>query len=294
MMAISRWSLTSTAYTFSGIENPLAAPRYPWARMFSTLFDRWHLNSAARADVLFAAADHAAILRLAHRSKGVLQSENIISSPTSFDSTCFKIKPKGECRNALGFADTDSILVVSGRVSAQKGWGFILDSFSVFKKSHPKAKLVFVGDGEDSALLQQKIEHKQLSDSVSVVGFQPPEYVSLFLNASDAVLLGSLHEGWPTALVEALACGKPVVSTRVSGASSLIKEGLNGFVLDGRNPDAFADAIDRALHLPDAHAVSTQIAEQYSLEALTNRLEKHWPVLACGNNHRVHERISTP
>jgi glycosyltransferase involved in cell wall biosynthesis len=70
-------------------------------------------------------------------------------------------------------------------------------------------------------------------------------------------------------MVEQLACGKPLVSTDVSGADEMIVDGENGYVVKSRNPGLFADAIRKALALPNARRVSREIAvSKYSEEAV--------------------------
>ena len=81
-------------------------------------------------------------------------------------------------------------------------------------------------------------------------------------------------------MLEALACGVPVVTTDVSGARVLVRQGENGFVVPGRDPEAFARAMVAALHLPRAGEVSLEIAADYRLDRLAARLGARWGVLA--------------
>jgi glycosyltransferase involved in cell wall biosynthesis len=275
-MVIARWKWESLAYEFSGIENPLSAPRYRWARPFASLFDKVHLRAARQANNLFAAADQQAIAQLVTRSQGILANREIVQSPTSFDSNCFKPVPKDAARRLLGLDVNVPILIASGRISSVKGWDFLLDAFDRFKITHGNALMIFVGDGEDRLQLERQVQTRQLTKSVRITGFESPERVALYINAGDVALLGSRREGWPTAIVEALACGRPVVSTHVSGASTLILNGLNGQVVEGRDPTSFARAISSVLDMPDAAAVSLEVASRYTLGAFGSRLAEHW------------------
>lgn len=80
-------------------------------------------------------------------------------------------------------------------------------------------------------------------------------------------------------MLEMLACGKPIVSTDVSGTGAMIKEGENGFIIKGRDPKCFAEAIRKASVLPDAADVSLEIAGKYSIETLAGDLGRIWEPL---------------
>ena len=76
------------------------------------------------------------------------------------------------------------------------------------------------------------------------------------LNAADLFVMGSLVEGWPTAMVEAIACGKNIVSTDVSGVREMIEDKGNGYIVSVRNAKLFADKISQGLNLPDPNKIS--------------------------------------
>lgn len=278
LMAIQDWGWQTVGYNFSGIENPLTAPRYCWARAIARLFDHIHLNCAAKADILFAAADEEAQKTLVERSRGRLEPGKIIKLPTAFDSCFGRISKQVACK-ILELDQPGPILVASGRLSWLKGWDLLLDAFRVLRSRLPQATLLFVGDGEDKSLLEHRIRQYKLAGSVKITGFQPRTSVNLYLNACDVVVFGSRREGWPTAMVEALACGKPIVSTAVSGAHDLIRQGRNGYIVANRDPRDFSAAIESAVHLPDAESTSLNIARSYSLDAFASRLVSGWPSL---------------
>jgi glycosyltransferase involved in cell wall biosynthesis len=112
----------------------------------------------------------------------------------------------------------------------------------------------------------------RVADRVKVTGFLPPARVAQWLNAADLALVGSHTEGWSVAMLEALACGKPLVSTGVSGARAMIREAENGFIVCSRDPEEYAGAIRRALALPGAARVSLELARQYALPEFARRI----------------------
>jgi glycosyltransferase involved in cell wall biosynthesis len=107
-------------------------------------------------------------------------------------------------------------------------------------------------------------------------GFVPQKEVVKYINAANLGVVGSYREGWSLAMCEILACGKPIVSTDVSGARQLILNDLNGFVVNDRNPDSYANAILKALKLKNVECYSLKIANRYSVKTLGSDLGKLW------------------
>ena len=75
-------------------------------------------------------------------------------------------------------------------------------------------------------------------------------------------------------MLEALATGTAMVSTAVSGAGDMIHNGENGFVIESRNPDDFAGAIQSALELPDVEQTSREIVQDYTVETIVDDFSK--------------------
>ncbi len=279
MMALGDWGL-EVCYHFSGVDNPLSASRYRWARPLARWFDARHLTSARKAALLLAHADPREIDQLAARSRGRLSREQLHWFPTCVDTDLFRPRTKSEARRRLGLPGAELILVSAGRISRIKGWDLALEAFARFREKHGRGLLCFVGDGEDRRALEATARRLGVKPFVKVTGFQPREAVALWWNAADLALVASHREGWSNAMLEALASGKPVVSTEVGGAHALVREGLNGFVVRSRDPEAMVQAMEAALELPSAESVSLEIAERYSLRQMASSFRALWPPLA--------------
>jgi glycosyltransferase involved in cell wall biosynthesis len=264
---------------FPGVENPLRISRYTLARRLSPLFDRALFSALDRANVILACADEDAISRFVASSRGRVARERIVQVPTCVDLTEFHPVPSREARALLGIPFHSPVLVTSGRIGRFKGWELLLEAFAVFQRTFPDSQLIFVGDGEDRLALEAAIAARGLGFRVKITGFQRPREVSCYLNAADAVLFGSLAEGWSVAMLEALACGKPIVSTPVSGVAEMVIPGKNGVVVSTRDPGEYAKAIEDALTLQDAEAASTAIVNRFSLKTFGERLGRLWAPL---------------
>lgn len=280
LLAVSGWQQwESLCFWFPGVENQLKASRYAFARPFSQLFDRALFSALDRVSVILAAADEGAIKGLVARSRGRLKRERLVQFPTSVDTSLFHPVPGPIVRAELEIPADRTLFVTVGRIGRLKGWPFLLDAFEQYCKTDRNALLYFVGDGEDGPPLQTDIENRGLTGQVKVTGFQKPAQVAAYLNAANVIVSGSLLEGWSVAMLEALACGKPIVSTEVSGASGMIRPGQNGFIIRDRNPIAFAQAMQEALYLKDAEQVSMSIADGFDLTHLRDRLASAWSPL---------------
>jgi glycosyltransferase involved in cell wall biosynthesis len=279
LLAVHKWDWGSLCFWFAGVGNPLEVSRYSFARSLSELFDKSLYSALDRVAVILAAADEEAIRQLISRSNGRLARERLIQLPTCVDISEFGLRPLDIARAELGISKDDFVFVSSGRISRFKGWELLLTAFEQFLQRHPNARLVFVGDGEDRSILQTNIAARYLESRVKITGFQTPQKVASYLNAANVVVFGSLAEGWSAAMLEALACGKALVSTEVSGANAMIVPGKNGFVVSGRDPKTFADAMEQALQLKDAEAVSLSIAARFDLKRFGERLAGLWPPL---------------
>jgi len=279
LLAVHKWDWGSLCFWFAGVGNPLEVSRYSFARSLAERFDKSLYSALDRVAVILAAADEEAIRQLVSRSNGRLAGERLIQLPTCVDTSEFRLRPIGIARAELGISKDDLVFVSSGRISRFKGWELLLTAFERFLQRHPNALLVFVGDGEDRPILQTNIAARYLESRVKITGFQTPQKVASYLNAANAAVFCSLAEGWSAAMLEALACGKALVSTEVSGANAMIVPGKNGFVVSGRDPKTFADAMEQALQLKDAEAVSLSIAARFDLKRFGERLAGLWPPL---------------
>lgn len=100
--------------------------------------------------------------------------------------------------------------IAVGRLEAVKGYENLLHAFALVNKQLPEAKLLFVGDGSCRGALEELTGNLNLTDSVLFAGMQENPYA--WLAGADAFVLSSYSEGFPNAMIEAMACGLPVVS----------------------------------------------------------------------------------
>ncbi len=280
LMALKMPPGANLCFLSPGLDAPLSISRYRWAFLFSGFFDRLFCSALGRkADCILANADHAAIADFKKRAGEILRNREIRSFPTRVDTDIFHPGNRAEVRKRLGLSLEAIIAVTTGRIHWAKGWAFLLDAFKLFLAGHPNSMLIFIGDGPDRSALERKTGEMRLSDRVSIMGFQPPLAVASYLQAADLFIMGSFKEGWSTSMVEALACHLPIVTTRVSSADTIVCTGINGFVVDRRDPLNFSHAMEKAIELAEAARYSERVIGHYALKNLGRDLLQSWRLI---------------
>ena len=279
VIAIHNWPWDSLCYRIAGDANPLKISRYRWARLFEKFYDAKLFSVLKHADVILASADSQAIKSLVHRSKNLINVEQIIPFPTRVDTSIFKPQPMQKIRQKIKLDGSGPVVITCGRLNNVKGWDLIISAFQNFLRKHPRSRLIFVGDGEDRHILEKTILERGLTGYILVVGFQPPSKVVEYLNAANMFVVGSYKEGWSMAMLESLACGLPIITTDVSGARDMIVEGQNGFIVSNRDTQQFAAAMKQALVWERPNLVSLSIAQKYSMVNLAKDLCSVWSPL---------------
>ena len=184
---------------------------------------------------------------------------------------------RGPMREALGLSSDDRACVTVGRLVPVKGHRFLLEALAEARKVHPNLKLLCVGDGPLEPSLRAQVGQLGLSEHVRFLGFR--EDVPQILHACDLFVLASLNEGFGLVLLEAMACGLPVIATSVGGVPEIVAHESTGLLVPARDPQAMAEAIVRIISSPRLAArliaeAAARLRERFSIEATVARLEQ--------------------
>lgn len=132
-----------------------------------------------------------------------------------------------------------------GRLGWKKGYEYALEAFALLKERIPTLRVDIVGDGDLREELPEKARVLGLSDTVRFLGQQTD--VPRRMLGFDCYVLSSVIEGMPNALLEAMALGRPCVTTSAGGSDEVVEDGQSGLVVAPRDADALANAIERVL-----------------------------------------------
>jgi glycosyltransferase involved in cell wall biosynthesis len=152
-----------------------------------------------------------------------------------------------------------------GNLLAFKGHGVVIEALSQL----PEYELIIAGDGPDRAAFEALAKECGVSARVRFVGSLGQHDLRRYYCAADALVLASSREGWPNVLLEAMACGTPVVATAVGGVPEIVTSRNAGAVLKERSTPALARAVRELLARPPERAATRRFAEQFGWGATT-------------------------
>ncbi len=180
------------------------------------------------------------------------------------DLDMFQPIDRGPARDQLGL--TGRTLLSVGHLIGRKGHNLIISAMPRL----PDMTLLIAGDGPERANLERLAQDEGVAERVRFLGRVEHGALREIYGAVDALVLASSREGWANVLLEAMACGTPVVASNVWGTPEIVAEPAAGVLMADRTPDALADAVDKLFAgYPDRLATRTY-AEGFSWDATTD------------------------
>lgn len=203
--------------------------------------------------------------------KDGFQAERIKRLPNFIDINLFSpasADEKEALKKRLGLGG-QRIVTFSGRFIECKGVAFLLRAWKDISAKIQDVRLALLGDGLLFSEMKSLAQEMGISDSVFFYGHVSD--IRDFLHATDVFVLPSLYEGMPNSLLEAMACGLPVVASRIGGVVDIVKNGENGIITEPGDANSLASGIGKLLadkNLADTLAFNAHktIREAYSLD----------------------------
>jgi len=179
-------------------------------------------------------------------------------------------------RAELGIGAGQPVIGTVGNLFAVKGQSYLLRACKAVAGAHPAMVLLIAGEGDQLDMLREEASKLGIAGNVKFLGFR--DDVPSLLQAMDICVLPSLSEGLPLSILEALALKKSVVATNVGGVSEIMEDGVNGYIVPPRNPEAIADRILMLLGRPETavrigQAGRKRVEGAFSLEKMVREYE---------------------
>ena len=213
-------------------------------------------------------------------------AERVTYIKNSFDPEIFyplakeeQVAQKTKLSVNMGLAEETSFVLFAGRLHPQKDPILLLRAFASLKDL--SVHLLIAGDGELATEVRAEINRLGLSERVTMLGVLNQKQLAQFHQISSVFVLSSAYEGLPLVVLEALACGTPVVTTKCGETPKLLTP-ESGLVCEERNPISIADALRRVLLNPEDYPMEfcVQAASPYAANTVVNQVYsqmwQHW------------------
>ncbi|MBN3039332.1 MAG: glycosyltransferase family 4 protein [Candidatus Omnitrophica bacterium] len=184
---------------------------------------------------------------------------------------------KGRFKKDFGLDGGAVVIGTIARLSSIKGQCYLISAMKLILEQEPKARLLLVGDGPEKERLLAQVKELGIESSVS---FSPSTFdTSIPLSCMDVFVFPSLLEGLGLAIIEAQAMGLPIVASDVGGVYTLVKDGINGFLVRPQEPQGIADAVlklirDKELAKRFGQQGKHQVEESFNLSQMVDGIEQ--------------------
>jgi glycosyltransferase involved in cell wall biosynthesis len=192
-----------------------------------------------------------------------------------------------ELRRSLGLAEDDVVVLGVGRMVYKKGFDVLIRAMPLLHEMHPRIKVVLIGEGDQKEAWQKLSKDLGVSDRVFFVGRVPHDRIAVYYNMCDMLAMPSVThpvDGLNVCVVDAMACGKPLVASRAAGNPLVVADGINGIRVDENRPEQLAHAIARLADAPVLRArmglaSRKRVEEEFDWPHLAERYMEHFKSL---------------
>jgi len=205
-------------------------------------------------------------------------AERIVAIPCGVDTELFAPANAEEARRRLE-VEPGPLLLYVGRIAPIKGLATLLDAVAFLRAGGRPVRLWIVGGDADEpadgheASLRRRITALGLDGAVRFLGPQPQDALPAYYAAADATVLPSRYESFGMVALEAMACGSPVIASRVGGLTTTVRDRVTGFLVREGDVGALADRIESLLGDPD-------LAWRLGREGVRWAARHRWPCVA--------------
>jgi len=196
---------------------------------------------------------------------------------------CDKIK----ARSMLHVPLDQRIILYVGSLFWDKGVNYLIDAMEIIALKRQDVSLYILGDGDLGEALARKVMNLRLEKRVFFLGSKPQTKVPRWMNAADLVVLPSVSEGWPPVIAESLACGTPIVASRVGGIPEILDSPKIGLLFNPRDAVDLANNIVSGLQKTWKEQLLVNKAMQYSWRNIATEVNAVYLQLAKDGSRRT-------
>jgi len=214
-----------------------------------------------------------ALIRVNRKDVPVLKhyNERVYSIPNGF-SPAFHPIDTAVARERLGLPGDVKIVFSLGNLIQRKGFNYLIDAMEQICNQRDDVLCFIGGAGPERGSLQGQIDRLHLGEKVKLLGSVPSDILPLWMNACDLFVLPSLSESFGVVQIEALACGKPVVSARNRGSEEVVISDEYGLLVEPADPEDLAEKILTALDRKWDREAILAYAERYTWEKIAKEI----------------------
>lgn len=174
------------------------------------------------------------------KSLGITE-DKILILRNAVDTEIFKPSKNMELRHKYGIKENEILILFVGYLDIFKGIFELIDAFYEINKENKNVKLMMVGTGPKKEELKRNVSN--LTDFVIFTGQILPSEIYKYYQAADIFVLPSYTEGLPVSVLEAMACGLPIITTNVGGIPEVVEDSLNGFLINSKDENELREKL---------------------------------------------------
>lgn len=181
-------------------------------------------------------------------------------------------------KRTIQLSDRNKLIGYIGRFSEEKGIIAFVEAISTILEIDGEILFLIAGGGHLRNKILELITNYNLSNNVQLIEWIPHDKLPYYLNYIKLIVIPSRSEGLPNIMLEAMACGTPVLATPVGAIPDIIKDGETGFLMDSNSPECIAANVIRALEHPDLEEVAQRarvlVEREFTFEKAVERWRK--------------------
>lgn len=204
-----------------------------------------------------------------------VKKEKIAVIPNGIDVDFFdKVERNENLRESFGIKKEETVIICVANLHINKGHKYLLEAFEKIYENNQKIKLLLIGEGDEKEGLLNQIKNYKSKKNILFLGKRKD--VPYLLKISDIFVLPTLFEGMSNAIMEAMACGLPIIATDIQENRELIKDNESGKLIPAKNSIALAKNINQFINEADLNNIHTNAKDEISKNFNINIIVKKW------------------